>query len=190
MIIVLVSGRAGVGKDTFAYQLGYELNIIGVDSATIHFADSLKEVAQKDFGWDGKKDSLGRKLLQDIGKVGRAYNQRIWSRRAMLKISAMEREDFVKDNRVYIIPDWRFPDEYAEVTEFYPRALVLKVRIQAPEREQLRGMPTYDDESEVSLPEDNKLFYDYTLDNSGSIGFLYIKAREIANTIKAYKDKE
>ena len=190
MIIVLISGKAGVGKDTFAYHLIHELSRLGRDCSKVPFAEALKDVAKKDFNWDGNKDDKGRVLLQDIGKIGRKYFQRIWSRKTMMKISALEKNEFVKDSRVYIVPDWRFPDELAETTEFYPTALVYKVRIIAPDRESLRGCPAYEDESENSLPEYNTLFYDKIIDNSGDYNQLNIVARDVAKYLIDITEKE
>lgn len=41
-------------------------------------ADPIKEIARHDFGWDGVKDDRGRRLLQEIGDVGRHYDADLW----------------------------------------------------------------------------------------------------------------
>lgn len=58
--LVGLAGYAGSGKDTAAEILiagGYE---------RIGFADPLKTLATR-IGWDGRKDEVGRRLLQDLG---------------------------------------------------------------------------------------------------------------------------
>lgn len=68
-VILLVSGKAQSGKDTFASYLP--------DYRKYAFADKLKEYAYK-LGWDGIKDDKGRKFLQDLGTACREYNPDIW----------------------------------------------------------------------------------------------------------------
>ena len=74
MKIITLSGKAGCGKN-------YCANIINklVDEKNNEFAyaDSIKDIA-KSIGWNGIKDEKGRKLLQDIGRVGREYNKDTW----------------------------------------------------------------------------------------------------------------
>lgn len=41
-------------------------------------ADPIKEIARRGFGWDGRKDARGRRLLQEIGTVGRNYDPDLW----------------------------------------------------------------------------------------------------------------
>jgi hypothetical protein len=74
----MVSGRAGSGKSTFSnYCIDY-LKSLGHRATLVPFAKGVKRTAKDCFGWDGKKDRKGRKLLQDIGLVGRAYNENLW----------------------------------------------------------------------------------------------------------------
>lgn len=65
-----------VGKTTCADYLverhGY---------ARYALADPIKEVARSYFGWDGAKDERGRRLLQQIGSTGRAYDPALWLKR-------------------------------------------------------------------------------------------------------------
>ena len=64
-------GLAGSGKDTAANAL------IKLGHYRMAFADKLKELAHE-FGWNGEKDEDGRKLLQDLGMIGRRYSSGIW----------------------------------------------------------------------------------------------------------------
>lgn len=41
-------------------------------------ADPIKEIAARGFGWDGLKDDRGRRLLQEVGDVGRHYDPDLW----------------------------------------------------------------------------------------------------------------
>ena len=69
MKITLLTGPAGVGKDTFAREI-----IEGEKyTAAIAFADYLKHTAHA-LGWDGMKDDKGRTFLQELGDVVRRYD--------------------------------------------------------------------------------------------------------------------
>lgn len=73
---VAIGGKMRVGKTTCAEHLvschGYRRYAI---------ADPIKDLARTGFGWDGRKDDRGRRLLQELGSAGRAYERRIWLRR-------------------------------------------------------------------------------------------------------------
>ena len=64
-------GLAGSGKDTAAKAL------IKAGYYRMAFADELKQLAFE-FGWNGEKDEDGRRLLQELGMIGRRYCPNIW----------------------------------------------------------------------------------------------------------------
>ena len=74
--IIGVVGLAGSGKNTVAEMLRQA----GETVTTISFAARLKWVAKHEFGWDGKKDARGRKLLQEVGEAARKYSPLHWVR--------------------------------------------------------------------------------------------------------------
>lgn len=158
--IVLISGRAGVGKSLASKILLELVDTLGyLDSTVMHFAEDVKSIARDRFGWNGEKDSSGRALLQGIGQAGRAYNPYIWAEKVLTKINSNPGIfDFV------FIDDWRFPNEY-EYIKAVPKYLVLRLRIECPEFEMLKGTPEYDEVSETSLPSKGHGYYDYYVDN-------------------------
>jgi hypothetical protein len=64
-------GLAGSGKDTAAEALTEGKYY------RMAFADELKDLAFQ-FGWNGEKDEDGRRLLQELGMIGRRYSPNIW----------------------------------------------------------------------------------------------------------------
>lgn len=78
-VLVFLSGKIGSGKSFLAKHVQESLK----DSTIISFATPVKEIATKHFGWDGKKDERGRKLLQTIAhEAGRVYDPNIWVEKA------------------------------------------------------------------------------------------------------------
>lgn len=111
--IVCVSGHAGAGKDFFSSMLSAELTKRDNKVLICHYADLVKYVCEKFFGWNGLKDVSGRTLLQKIGTdVIRKKNPNYWV-------------DFLCDIFLFfpdewdyiIISDLRFPNEYNRIRE-------------------------------------------------------------------------
>ncbi|MBA2565559.1 MAG: hypothetical protein H0V09_09085 [Gemmatimonadetes bacterium] len=71
-----IGGTMQVGKTTCADHLAARHGY-----ARYALADPIKEIAIGSFGWDGRKDDRGRRLLQEIGSAGRRYDPRMWLRR-------------------------------------------------------------------------------------------------------------
>jgi hypothetical protein len=165
-IAILVSGKAGVGKSLSSEILeNYTRERHGISVGTFHFAQSLKSIA-KSMGWNGEKDLKGRALLQGIGQVGRAYNENTW---VDLTINKEVEGHYLYPLDVILIDDWRFPNEFHFVSKC-PLYEVIKLRIESPNREILKGTKEYDEVSENSLPVAQSYpgYYDYILFNEGT----------------------
>lgn len=72
-----------VGKTTAADYLVRRYGFV-----KFALADPIKTIARDGFGWDGAKDEAGRRLLQEIGTVGRAYRAEIWLERLATRLAA------------------------------------------------------------------------------------------------------
>lgn len=162
-IVLLFAGKAGVGKNTSA-DLVEELYSLGVHSsvkiAQFSFAGSLKAIA-KEMGWDGNKDEKGRRLLQQLGAAGRAYDKDVW---AKCCLSAIQESDC----DIAMITDLRFPNEAKVIKEAYPDAKLIKVFG--------RGYnlgTNGDDPSEHGFDDVPETYWSYQLDNSGTLKDLY-----------------
>lgn len=116
-IILLISGKAESGKDTFANAFKYRAEEIGKKTLIIKYGDLVKFVASKYYDWDGNKDEKGRHLLQWLGTdLGRKNNKNVWINCVKEITMALRTEcDFV------LVPDVRFPNEIEcwETTPFF-----------------------------------------------------------------------
>lgn len=79
---VAIGGRMQVGKTTAADYLVRRYGFVKVA-----LADPIKTIAREGFGWDGGKGEAGRRLLQEIGTVGRAYRAEIWLERLAARLA-------------------------------------------------------------------------------------------------------
>jgi len=103
--VIGITGKAGAGKTYLADQLIQRANnqislhqwnskwAVKMHHKVLHFAEPVKEIAKTCFGWDGKKDERGRRLLQLIGtEVGRGYNPDIWVDKARNRLQRIVNE--------------------------------------------------------------------------------------------------
>jgi len=107
LIIIPISGKAESGKDLTATLLKIELQKQGKRVLIINYANYLKFICQKYFGWNGEKDIQGRELLQKTGteKV-RAKNNNFWVDAVIEFVKVFEGDfDYI------LIPDTRFIQE-------------------------------------------------------------------------------
>lgn len=106
---IIISGKAGSGKDTVAQFMKKELEKHGKRVLVIHYGDAVKWVLRDFFNWDGKKDAVGRTLLQMVGTdIVRARHPNFWTGIVVGLIQAFEP---TSNFDVAIIPDARFPNE-------------------------------------------------------------------------------
>lgn len=167
MLFILFSGKFGAGKTISA---SYVASALG--GKKMSFATKVKKIAFE-FGWDGNKDERGRKLLQEIGKLGRNYNKDYW---ALTLIDSALQSDY----DIITVDDWRFPNE-VDVCSKYGK--VVRIRVYRDSILQYADSSLYNDESENSLPEES-VYYDFTVDNNGTFENLYEKLDEIVEKIK------
>lgn len=113
MKVIVISGKAGHGKDTAAGFLKDELEKYGGHVMVTHFADLLKYICKSYCGWNGEKDDAGRWLLQYIGTdVIRKQDPNFW-----VDFIASISKFFNKFWDYMIIPDCRFPNEVDRLKE-------------------------------------------------------------------------
>lgn len=115
MHVFLISGKANHGKDTLADILMKKLK---GKSTKMSFAGYLKDIARKYYGWDGKKDNHGRKILQLLG-TERIREELGWQdfhvKRVCEDIKIIENDyDYV------FIPDARFRNEIYYTKSQFP----------------------------------------------------------------------
>ena len=116
MKVILISGKAGHGKDTLAGYMKDEIEKYKKKVLIVHYGDLLKYICRQFFNWDGKKDENGRTLLQYVGTdVIRKRKPDYWVKFVSEMLS------FFYDKWDYVlIPDVRFPNEIIGMSSFNP----------------------------------------------------------------------
>lgn len=179
--LVLISGKAGAGKTTISDYLFHEL-INKFPDLSIEYqplAKPVKEIAYNSFGWDGKKDEKGRRLLQVIGtEAGRAYDEDIWVKYL---------ENYITGNlfipNIVLVDDCRFPNEIDyftrnflfDVTTIRVKRLHYGLDWNLSSHLSETSLPEIDLEHIEYYPALPDLRYNFSIFNDGTIEDLYNK---------------
>ena len=157
-MIIMVTGKAGCGKDTFFRTVMKVRPQMYGHVRNYAFADKVKETARM-YGWDKVKDDRGRKLLQDVGAVGRAYDKNVWVNYILAQLKELPR------NRIPIITDLRFSNEYTVIRDTLKEPIYV---VKIVGRQSDLGNNA-NDISEAGLTEEELGTKFITIDNSGTM---------------------
>ena len=126
--VLLISGKAGSGKDHYAEYIKQKLETDTYKIKITHFADYLKYILTKYKHWDGQKDENGRNLLNIVGNGVRLADDCFWARVLSNEIAIAE-----GDYDLFIVPDLRFKSELKEFTErFDCKAIRINMNRESP----------------------------------------------------------
>ena len=181
MIILLIRGFAGAGKDTFGnifvQKFGYK---------RFAFADFLKEMVSEKYGvplntlhcqagkegYSGDGHRTWRQVLLDEAAEERSRNPDVF---AAMCADAIFR-DAVHDK--FVITDWRFPNELRVLRDRFPSAKIHSVLIR---RKSQGGVSPVAHPSEYLLLEHSP---DYIIENNGTEADLIKRAKYILQLIE------
>jgi hypothetical protein len=158
LIVILLSGKAEAGKDTF-FEMTAQRYAKGIIKR-IAFADALKCIAFE-MGWDGHKDVAGRRLLQDLGEIGRRYRTDLWVDKTIETLQAYSR-----DADIVCFTDCRYPNELAGIKSceaIDASSTVVTVRIERP------GHVIAANQNHISETALDGYAFDYTIINDGTL---------------------
>lgn len=125
MKVILISGKAGHGKDTLALMLQERLEAKREKVLRPHFADLVKYYAAQYLNWDGNKDAAGRQILQDVGNNSfRQMDPDYWARITAECVRVMG--DYFGFTYA-IIADNRYPNEIDIVKEYNANVTTIRV---------------------------------------------------------------
>lgn len=164
---IAFGGRMQVGKTTAADHLVHRHGFV-----KFALADPIKEIARRYMGWDGAKDTRGRRLLQQIGTVGREYDPGVWLDHLARRLDAAGPVGAVVD-------DLRLPHEVARLR----RLGFTCVRVTRPPE----GIPAVPEaggsrhETETGL---DALELDHVVANDGSFEELYARLDRLVASLR------
>jgi len=157
MNLIAFTGFKQVGKTTSAKFLTEDI---------LSFAEPIKLIAKKNFSWDEIKDEKGRKLLQGIGHIARAYNSRVWV--DILESNLIKLKQFysVYEDKIFCVDDLRFDNEAEMLKEH--GAIIIKIT-----------RPGYESDGHSSELGIDEKFIDLTVQNDSNIEALEKKIKDL-----------
>lgn len=121
--VIGLTGIAGAGKSQICYFIQNYLASRGIGYSYITIGQSVKEIARRDFGWNGKKDEAGRDLLQQIAETGRAYDEDIWIKKWFDRVRNMKPDD----TGFILVDDIRYHNDHAFIKDVFLGARTYRV---------------------------------------------------------------
>lgn len=180
---IIISGKAGSGKDTVAQFMKEELEKHGKRVLIIHYGDAVKWVLRDFFNWDGKKDAVGRTLLQRIGTdVVRAQFPNFWTG---IVVGLLEAFEPYSDFDVAIVPDARFPNEVDIALENLHNCTAVRInRRNADGTEWINPNLTEEQRNHPSETSLDTFAFDYVIHNDEGLNTLEESAKTILTDLK------
>lgn len=184
MKIIMISGKAGSGKDTVANFFKDELIASNKRVLVMHFADLVKYYATQYFNWDGEKNEAGRNLLQEIGTtVMRGRYPEYWAEIIGKFIDAYTIPEHSFFDYI-LIPDWRFINEYEVVYDYaaIQNNETITIRIERYDDAGLKWKNpnmTSDQLNHISECELDNFAFNWIIENRGTLEDLKNSANEI-----------
>jgi hypothetical protein len=121
--IITISGKAQHGKTTSAEIIKTILTDKNKTAIIFNYGDILKFICKDYFGWNGKKDEHGRRLLQYVG----TDFIRIYDRDFFVNIGIYILKVVFRSYDYVIVADCRFPNEINGLKEKFNDVITLKV---------------------------------------------------------------
>lgn len=176
MKVILISGKAGHGKDQFSQYLQQILTKQNKRVLVIHFADMVKEYAKLYYQWDGQKDEKGRHLLQWLGTdTVRAHFPNYWADLVAQFIKSTE-----TDWDVVLIPDLRFLNEYNRVKKYNENCIGVRItRFNSDGTEWENPALTQEQHNHPSETDLDDYSFDYYVANDGDLTNLWQCAEDL-----------
>lgn len=168
--VILISAKAQHGKDSLSDYLKQKLEEQGNKVAVMHFAQYIKDILRKYYGWNGEKTDYWRSELQYLGtdKIRKKLNKPLWH------VSRIcEDIEIISDDYDFVlIPDTRFRNEITYTQAVFPDNTI-SVRVERLDFDNGLSEEQKNHPSEVDL--DNFKF-DYKIYTQTGLQHLYDEA--------------
>ena len=180
---ILISGKAGSGKDMTAQFMKEALEKHGKKVLIIKYGDAVKWVLRDYFNWDGKKDTVGRTLLQHIGTdVVRAVHPNFWTG---IVVGLLQTFEPYNDFDIALVPDARFPNEVDIALQELKGCVATRIERQNPDGTPwINPVLTEDQQNHPSETSLDHYAFDYIIHNDEGLDVLKESAYTLLEDLK------
>lgn len=169
MKIFIVNGQGGCGKTTFEETVqAYAQHTYHKDTSILSIITPIKTIAKR-IGWDGKKDDKDRAFLHDLKVLLHNYNNYDYDyiKRYVQYARELRRDIVFIDMREY--------EDIAWFKSLFPETKTILVT-----KGEAKTYGNYADDSVY----DNRINYDYEINNNGTLEELREKAIKFYEEVK------
>ena len=176
-IVFTLTGRANCGNDTVANMISNYLEELGKESFSLAYADYLKALATRNFGYDDNVKETGRHILQEFGTKVRSVEEDFWVRTVWTTIDA-----FRTLFDVFIVTDVRYENELKP----YPWRIgypIINIYIKNDNLKSNLGEEELKHESEYLANNPDLEKFHFIVDNSYSFEETEVQVRQLVDMV-------
>ena len=176
-IVFTLTGKANCGKDTVAGMIKDYLYELDRESFSLAYADYLKVLAARNFGYDDSDKETGRHILQEFGTKVRSVEEDFWVRTVWTTIDA-----FRDLYDVFIVTDVRYENEKNP----YPWRIgypIINIYIKNDNFESKLGEEELKHESEYLANNPDLEKFHFIVDNSYSFEETKIQVKQLVDMV-------
>ena len=181
-IVFTFSGVMHSGKDTCAKMMFDELQKQGKKVLYVNYADFLKVVCKRNFGYDDNNKDEDRHILQDFGTYVRSIDERFWVDTVCHLFDVLRHE-----YDAFIIGDVRYENEMKP----YPYRLsypFFNIYVNRDLDESIDQQSLSHESEEMNLKPDLETFH-FIVDNNGTLTETEEQIKQIIELCFEYKQK-
>ena len=175
---VMIGGKAGHGKDTFASYLKKALETKKLSVLILHNADYLKYIASAYLDWNGEKTPRNREMLQKLGTE--RFRAQMMREAKWVECTRDIIEGLSGVYDIFIIPDLRFRSELFLIRESFIKR-IYTVYVNRPDFDNGLDFEARNHVSETDFDQHKHLFK-YFIENT-SLDHLEEQAMELAEKL-------
>lgn len=176
-IVFTLTGLANCGKDTVASMIVAYCKTLDKKPFSLAYADYLKVLAARNFGYNDNDKEDGRHILQSFGTQVREVEEDFWVRTVWNTIDAF-RDLF----NVFVVTDVRYENERRP----YPWRIsypIFNVYIKNDNMESKLGEEELKHESEYLANNPSLDTFHFIVDNSGTLEETYNQVKQMVDMV-------
>ena len=182
-IVFTMTGPANSGKDTVATMIADYVKTLDKKPFSLAYADYLKVLTARNFGYDATDKEGSRHILQEFGTQVRSIEEDFWVRTVWNTIDA-----FRTMFDVFIVTDVRYENERRP----YPWRIgypIINIYVKNDNFESKLGEEERNHESEYLANNPNLEKFHFVIDNSGTLEETYEAVKQLVDAVYSAKEE-